>query len=135
MHIAPFAHLFRTFYIIVGYIHTTRIGYTPIDNHNLTVVTSVDVIDPGESDRGVLHNLNTFLAQRLQVIFFQRLVVGVVAKAVEHSTYLDTFPAFLLQQVEQQHCNGIVTEVEVLKMDAALGLTDSLKHIVELLLT
>ena len=38
MHITPFTHHFRTFYIIVSHVHTTRIGCLAVDNHNLAVV-------------------------------------------------------------------------------------------------
>ena len=65
----PFTHLFRTFYIIVGHIHTTSIGNTSVNHYYFAVVTSIDMIDPGKSDRGVLHNLDTFFSQRFQVIF------------------------------------------------------------------
>ena len=67
--------------------------------------------------------------------FLQRLVVGVVAKSVEHRTNLHALAPFLSEDVKQQHGNRVVSEVEVLQMDAVLCLTDSLKHIVKLLLT
>ena len=96
MHVTPFAHLLRTFYIIVSHIHAARIGYASVDDYNLTVVASVDVVHPGKSDRGVLHNVDTLFAQGFQMMLLQRLVVGIVAKAIEHSTYLDTLATLLL---------------------------------------
>ena len=135
MHIAPFAHLLRTFYIIVGYVHASCIGYLSVDNHNLTMIASEDVVDPRESDGGVFHNINAVLAEGLQMILLQGLVVGVVAKTVEHGAHLDTLLALLAQNVEKERGNGVVAEIEILQVDAALSLTDGLEHIVELLLT
>ncbi len=114
VHVAPFTHLFRTFYIIVGHVHATRIAYPSVDDHYLAVVTSIDVVDPGEADRRVLDNLNAVVAQGLQVVLLQRLVVAVVAEAVEHRPDLDTLLALLAQQVEEQRRDGVVAEVEVL---------------------
>ena len=65
---------------------------------------------------------------------FQRLVVGVVAEAVEECPDLNALAAFLAEQVEEQKGYGVVAEVEVLQMDAFPGLPDGLEHIVELLL-
>ena len=51
MHVVPFTDHFRTFYIIVGNVHATRIGYLSIDDHDLAVVTVEDRIDPRELHR------------------------------------------------------------------------------------
>ena len=135
MHIAPFTHLFRTFYIIVGYVHASRIGYLSVNDHYFSVISSEDVVNPRESDRGVFHNVYAVLAQCLQMVFLQGLVVGIVAEAVEHGANLDTLLALLAQDVEKERGNGVVAEIEILQMDAALSLTNGLEHIVELLLT
>ena len=98
------------------------------------MVSSEDVVDPWETDRGVFHNLDAVVDEWLQVVFLQRLVVGVVAETVEHGPHLDTLLALLTQDVEEQRGDGVVAEVEVLQMDTALGLSDGSEHVVKLLL-
>ena len=100
VHVAPFAHLFRTFYIIVGYVHASRIGNLTIDNNNLTMVATVDVVYPRETDRTIFYNLYARLTQGLQMALLQGLVVGVVAETIKHGAYFNTFLTFLAQQVE-----------------------------------
>ena len=135
VHIAPFTHLFRTFYIVVCHVHAARIGYLSVNDHYLAVVPSIDMVQPREADGRVFHNVDAVLAQGFQVVLLQRLVVGVIAEAVEHGTHLHAFFGFLPQQVEQQHGDGVVAEIEVFQVDAALGLTDGTEHVVELLLS
>ena len=134
MHVAPFTHLFRTFNIIVGHIHAAGIGYLTVDDHNLAVVAAIDVVDPREADGGVLYDVDAVVAQRLEVVLLQRLVVGVVAKTVEHGPDLDTLLALFAQDVEQQRGDAVVAEVEILQVDAALSLPDGAEHVVKLLL-
>ena len=47
----------------------------------------------------------------------------------------EIFLALFAQQVEQQRGYGVVAEIEVFHVDAALGLTDCTEHIVELFLS
>ena len=58
VHVAPGTHLLRTFYIIVGHIHATRIGYPAIDDHNLAVVARPDVVHPGKANGVKLHDVD-----------------------------------------------------------------------------
>jgi hypothetical protein len=69
------------------------------------------------------------------MVFLQGLVVGIVAKAIEHGANLDTFLALLAQDVEKERGYGVVAEIEIFQVDAALGLTDGSEHIVKLLLS
>ena len=133
--VAPFAHLFRTFYIIVGHVHASCITDVPVDNHNLAVIARPDVVDPREADGIILVDADAVVVERLDVVLAQRLVVGVVAEAVEEGAYLNAFAPFLAQNVEEQRCDGVVTEVEVFQMDAVACLTDGLEQVVELRLS
>ena len=99
------------------------------------MVASVDVVDPRKTDGAILYNLDAVLAQGFEVALLQRLVVGVVAKPVEHGTNLYTLLALHAQNVEEEHGDRVVAEVEVFQVDAALGLHDGVEHVVELLLT
>ena len=63
VHIAPFAYLLSAFDVVVGYIHATRVGYLSVDDHDFAVVASENVVDPRKSDGGVLHDVDTILAQ------------------------------------------------------------------------
>ena len=83
MHIPPFAYLLRSHDIVVGNIHTACIAYPSIDDDNLTMVTGPDVVHPGKPDGIELIDLDAVGMQFLQMFLFQRLVVGVVAEAIE----------------------------------------------------
>jgi len=69
------------------------------------------------------------------VMLFQWLVVGIVAKAVKHCPHLNTLLPLLAQKVKEQGGDGVVTEIEILQMNAALGLADGIEHVVELSLS
>ena len=102
VHIAPFTHLFSTFDIVVCHIHTSRISDAPVDNDYLTMVTAIDVVDPRETDRAILNDVDAVIAQRLEVVFLEWLVVGVIAETIEHGTNLYTLTTLLAQDVKQQ---------------------------------
>ena len=132
VHVAPFTHLFCTYDVIVGHVHSTGIGNLSVDDYDFTMVTRPDMVDPGESDGVVFHDVDTVGPEFLEMMFLERLVVGVIAKAVEHGPDLDAFLAFLPENVEEQRCDGVIAEVEVFQVNAALGLSDGLEHIREL---
>ena len=135
VHVAPFAHLFGALDVVVGNIHAAGIAYLAVDDHYLAMVAAIDVVDPRKADGRILHDIDAVGAQSLEVMLLQRLVVGVVAEAVEHGTNLDTLAALLAQDVEEQRGDRVVAEVEIFEMDAALGLADSMEHVIELLLS
>ena len=66
------------------------------------------------------------------MVLFERLVVGVIAKAVEHGPYLHPFFSLFPQDIKKQRCDRVIAEVEIFQMYAALGLSDGLEHIREL---
>ena len=133
MHVAPFAHLFRTHNVIVSYIHAAGIGHLPIDDDNLTVIAGPDMVHPRETDGVELVDVDAVGMELLEMFFLQRLVVGVVAEAVEEGTYLHTFLPFLPEDIEEQAGDGVVAEVEVFQVDTALGLADRLEHVGKLI--
>ena len=53
------------------------------------MVAPKDVVYPRKTDRRVLDNLYACIAQRFQMAFLQWLVVGIVAKTVEHGAHFD----------------------------------------------
>ena len=67
MHVAPFAHLFRTFYIIVGHIHSSRVSHIAVDDDNLAVVAGEDMVYPWKSHRVELVYLDAVVTQFLYV--------------------------------------------------------------------
>ena len=101
MHVAPGTYLLRTFYIIVGHIHSAGVGRPSVDNHNLAVVAGPDAVDPGEADRVELMDVDAVFTQGFEVVVLQRLVVGVVAEAVEECANLNPFTPFLAKNVEE----------------------------------
>ena len=101
VHVAPFTNLLSTLDVVIGYVHATRIGYLSVDDDYLTVVAPENLIQPGETDWFVFHNLDAVVAQSFQVVFLQWLVVGIVAEAVEHRTYFNPFFTLFAKQVEE----------------------------------
>jgi uncharacterized membrane protein YhfC len=93
------------------------------------------MVHPGESYWVELHNIDTVCMKLAEVMLLQRLIVGVVAKPVEHRLDFYTFLTLLLEQFEKEGRYGVVAEIEVLQMDTALGLTYGLKHIGKLVFT
>ena len=99
------------------------------------MVAVEDVINPGEAYRVELVELDTRLADSLDVFFLQWLVVGRVAETIIQGPHLNAFGGFHCENVEQEVGDGVVAEIEVFEMDALLGLTNGSKHIVELFLS
>ena len=89
----------------------------------------------GQADGVELHDLDAVGPQFLEVVLLERLVVGVVAEAVECSPYLHALLVLLAQYVEEQRGDGVVAEVEVLQVYALLGLSDILEHQFELVVS
>ena len=101
MHIAPFAYLLGAFDVVVGYIHTTSISYTTINDYYLAVIATIDVVYPWKADRTIFYDVDAIVAECFEVIFLQWLIVGVVTKAIEHCTHLYTLTTFLAQDIKQ----------------------------------
>ena len=135
MHIAPFAHLICSYDIVVGHVHASGIGCLAVNDDYLAMVAWPDMVHPGESYWVELHNIDTVCMKLAEVMLLQRLIVGVVAKPVEHRLDFYTFLTLLLEQFEKEGRYGVVAEIEVLQMDTALGLTYGLKHIGKLVFT
>ena len=135
MHVVPFADHFRTFYIIVGYVHAARIGYLSVDDHNLAVVTIEDRIDPRELHRLVLVDFDASLTDALDMFLQERLVVGGIAETIEEGTYLHAFLDLLAEEVEEKTSDAVVSEVKVFEMHTTLSLSNRLKQVVKLLLS
>jgi hypothetical protein len=95
MNVTPFTYLFSAYNVVVGNVHATCVGYLSVNDDNLPVVTREDVVNPREANRVELVYLNTVIPKHLQMVFLQRTVIGVIAKAVEHGTHLNTLLAFL----------------------------------------
>ena len=75
VHVAPFSHLWRSVYVIVCHVHTSRIGYLSVYYHNLTVVAMEHMINPREAYGVEFMNLDATLAYCLYVLLEKRLVV------------------------------------------------------------
>ena len=134
MHVAPFADLGRSFYIIIGHVHAARVGNLSIDDHNLAMVAPEEVVGIGELHGVEFVELDALLAAKTYVFFLQGLIVRHVSEAVVKSPHLDTFLHLLGQQLEKRVGDGIVSEIEVFEMDGLAGIADGLEHIVEFLL-
>ena len=103
----------------IDYLATWHVSYA--GSGGSTIVRNVDV--------------DTVGMEFLKMLLLQRLIVGVVAKAVEEGTYLYTFLAFLPKNIEEQVGDGVISEIEVFQVDTALCLTDCLEHIGKLITT
>ena len=57
----------------------------------LPVVAVHGMVDIGKGDGVELDEFDAACLYRLQMMFFQRLVIGPVAERIEHGTYLYTF--------------------------------------------
>ena len=71
----------------------------------------------------------------LKMLLFQRSVVGVVAETIKEGTNFHALFSLLAQDIKQQSCDGVVTEVEILQMHTALGMAYGFKHVGKLLFT
>jgi hypothetical protein len=98
------------------------------------MVTGPDVVYPGKADGVEFVDLDAVFVECLQVRLLQRLVVRVVAEAIEDGTHFYAFLPLLSEDVEEQSGNGVVPEIEILQVYATLRLADGLKHIGEFLL-
>ena len=135
MHVVPFTDHFRTFYIIVGNVHATRIGYLSIDDHDLAVVTVEDRIDPRELHRLVFVDFDASFPDALDMFLQEGLVVGGIAETIKEGTYLHAFLDLLAEEVEEKTSDAVVSEVKVFEMHTTLSLSNRLKQVVKLLLS
>lgn len=67
VHVAPFTHLLGAYKVVVGHVHTSRIAYLPVDDHNLTVVAGPDVVHPRKTDGVELVDLDAVFVEGFQV--------------------------------------------------------------------
>jgi hypothetical protein len=79
-------------------------------------------------------DIDTILMQTLKMVLFQGLVVGIVTETIEQASHFHALFPFLPENVEEQVCDGVVSKVKVLHVDATLCLSDLLKHVCEFLL-
>ena len=135
VHVTPFADLLRTVDVIVGYIHASGIAYLAIDDHNLAVVAWNDVVDPRETDRIELHQLDAQGIDGIVHLSFDGLIVGGIAKCIIKRTHFHPFSCFLCQDMEQKSRYRVVTEIEVFKVNERLGIAHSLKHVLKFVMT
>ena len=80
-------------------------------------------------------DINTVLVETLKMFLFQRLVIRIVTETIEQTSHFYAFFPFFSENIEEQVGYGVVSEIEVLHVYAALCLADLLKHIREFLLT
>lgn len=92
------------------------------------------MIYPRKAYRVEFMNLNALCAYAVEMFFPERTIVGGIAECVEQSPYLYAFFCLLSQDAEEKVGNGVVPKIEIFQMDGMSGLSDSLKHVVELLL-
>ena len=135
VHVAPRAHLLRAIDVVVGNVHATGIGNLSVDDDDFAVVAAEDVVNPREVQRVELVDLDALAAQFADMAVLQRSVVGGVAESIVECSHLYALCRLLGQQVEEQHGDGVVAEVEILQVDAAARFADGLEHVVELLLS
>jgi hypothetical protein len=93
------------------------------------VIPRPDVVNPREADRVEFVDVYTVGVEIFEVFLFQRFVVGVIAETVKEGAYFHTFFSLLTEDIEQQSCDRVVTEVEVFQMYTTLSMTDGLKHV------
>ena len=91
VYVVPFTDFRQAVDVIVGNIHPARIADFSVDNHYLPVVAVHGMVDIGKGDGVELDEFDAACLYRLQMMFFQRLVIGPVAERIEHGTYLYTF--------------------------------------------
>ena len=82
VHIVPFSYNLRTFYIIVGNVHSTCVGYLPVDDNDFTVITVEDCMYPWKLQGLVFINLYTIGTDFLEMSLSQRLIVGRVSETI-----------------------------------------------------
>ena len=75
VHVMPIANLWNAFNIVVGHIHASRVGNSPVDDHYFAVITRNDVVDPGETDGVKLHQTNAQRIDGVMHVMFYGLVI------------------------------------------------------------
>ena len=91
------------------------------------------VIDPRETYRVKLIQLDATATLILHVLFPQRSIIGIVSETVKQRTHLHSFCHFLGEKVEKGIGYGVITKVEILQVNAFPCLTYSRKHILKFL--
>ena len=135
VHIVPLANLGQAVQVIIGHVHAAGIACLPVDDHDFAVVAVHDVVDVGKGDGVELDDFDASLADGLEVLVAQRLVVRPVAEGVEHGAHFHSLGSFLGQQVEKGVSDGVVAEVEVFQVDMVARLADGAEQVGELLLS
>ena len=82
VHIVPFSYNLRTFDIVIGYVHTARIGYLSVDDNDFTVITVEDCMYPWKLQGLIFINLYAVGTDFLEMSLSQRLVVGRVSETI-----------------------------------------------------
>ena len=93
------------------------------------------MIDPRKCNRVEFIDFHARFADFIEVMRFQRTVVRSVAESIEEGTDFNSFLGFLLSDMKQEVCNGIITEIEIFQMNTLPCLPDGFEHVVELLLS
>ena len=135
MHVVPRAHLLSAFDIVVGHIHAPGIGYLAVDDNNLAVVTTPNVIEPREPYRVELIDFYPTRTDAVNVPLPHRLVVGDIAKAVEEEPDLNPLLDLGHEMADEHAVDGVIAKVEILHVDRAPSLVNGFEQVVELLLT
>ena len=135
MHIVPWAYLFRSVDVVVGYVHSACICNLSVDNHYLTVVTVENMVYVWEIERIKFVELYATSSLILHVLFLQRTIVACVSEGIIYGTNLYTLFRLLCKEVEECICYWVVSEVEVFEVHAMTRLTNSGEHILKFLCT
>ena len=135
MHVSPFPHHVGALDVVVCHVHSSGVCHFSVDYHDLAVVSVEHVVYPRKAERVEFVDVDSPLAQFLEMSFLKRLVVGVVSESVEQRPYFHSLAGFLCEYVEEQRGYGVVAEVEVFQVYAASCLADGFEHVVEFLLS
>ena len=135
VHIVPFAYHLCTFYIIVGYVHTARIGYLSVDDNDFAVITVENRMYPWELKGLIFINLYAVGTDFLEMSLSQRLVVGRISETVIQGSHLHTLLYLLCKNIKEKGGDAVVAKVEVFQVYTMFSLSDCLEHIIKLFLT
>lgn len=82
VHIVPFSYNLRTFYIIVGNVHTACVGNLSVNDYDFTVITVEDCMYPWKLQGLIFINLYAVGTDFLEMSLSQRLIVGRVSETI-----------------------------------------------------
>ena len=124
VHITPCADFRESVDVVVGDVHSSRIGDFAVDDGYFAVITVCRMIDVGKGERVELDNLDSLLPYFFEMSLLERFIVRPVAERIKHGPYFHAFFHLFGQQIEKRIGYRVIAEIEVFQMNVVFGVAD-----------